>query len=52
MQIVPRLDYGPAMTALNFPDRALLDKLAALLGPQGFVTDPDLTTPWLADWRR
>jgi FAD/FMN-containing dehydrogenase len=36
---------------LNFPDRALLDKLAALLGPQGFITDPDLIGPWLSDWR-
>jgi FAD/FMN-containing dehydrogenase len=39
------------MKALNFPDRALLDKLAALLGPQGFITDPDLIGPWLSDWR-
>ncbi|WP_340313177.1 FAD-binding oxidoreductase [Rhizorhabdus argentea] len=39
------------MTGLNSPDRALLDKLAALLGPQGFVTDRDLIAPWLTDWR-
>lgn len=39
------------MAGLNFPDRALLDKLAALLGPQGFVTDRDLIAPWLTDWR-
>lgn len=39
------------MIGLNFPDRALLDKLAALLGPQGFITDPDLIDPWLTDWR-
>lgn len=39
------------MTGLNLPDQALLDKLSALLGPQGFVTDRDLITPWLSDWR-
>ncbi|MES2494960.1 MAG: FAD-binding oxidoreductase [Pseudomonadota bacterium] len=39
------------MPRLNTPDPALLDRLAALLGPQGFVTDPDLVTPWLTDWR-
>ena len=39
------------MTNLNPPDRALLDQLAALLGPQGFVTDRDLIIPWLTDWR-
>jgi len=39
------------MMRLNFPDKALLDKLFALLGPQGFITDRDLITPWLADWR-
>jgi FAD/FMN-containing dehydrogenase len=51
VQIVRRLHYVPSMTGLNFPDRALLDKLAALLGPQGFITDPDLVDPWLSDWR-
>ncbi len=39
------------MTAVKFPDRVLLDKLAALLGSQGFITDPDLISPWLSDWR-
>ncbi len=39
------------MVTLNFPDRTLLERLAALLGPQGFVTDPDLIAPWLSDWR-
>ena len=39
------------MTRLNFPDKLLLDKLAALLGPQGFITDRDLISPWLTDWR-
>lgn len=39
------------MAGLSLPDRALLDQLAALLGPQGFVTDRDLVTPWLTDWR-
>lgn len=39
------------MTGLNPPDQRLLDQLAALLGPQGFITDRDLVTPWLTDWR-
>jgi FAD/FMN-containing dehydrogenase len=39
------------MTGLNFPDSALLDRLAAVLGPQGFITDRDLIAPWLTDWR-
>ena len=39
------------MTGLNFPDTLLLEKLAALLGPQGFITDRDLIGPWLTDWR-
>lgn len=39
------------MTGLNPPDQALLDQLAALLGPQGFITDRDLVAPWLTDWR-
>lgn len=39
------------MTGLNLPDQALLDQLAALLGPQGFITDRDLVAPWLTDWR-
>ena len=29
----------------------MLGRLAALLGPQGFITDPDLLAPWLSDWR-
>jgi len=49
--LAQRLHYGPAMTGLNFPDQVLLDKLAALLGPQGFITDRDLIMPWLTDWR-
>ena len=28
-----------------------LADLAALLGPRGFTTDPDLLAPWLTDWR-
>jgi FAD/FMN-containing dehydrogenase len=39
------------MTRLSFPDQALLDRLATLLGPQGFITDRDLIAPWLTDWR-
>jgi FAD/FMN-containing dehydrogenase len=50
-QICMTLHYGPAMTGLNFPDKPLLDKLATLLGPQGFITDRDLIMPWLTDWR-
>ncbi|MGA9582819.1 MAG: FAD-binding oxidoreductase [Allosphingosinicella sp.] len=30
---------------------ALLDSLAALLGPRGFTRDPDAMEPWLTDWR-
>jgi FAD/FMN-containing dehydrogenase len=39
------------MTNLHPPDRALLDQLASLLGPRGFITDRDLISPWLTDWR-
>ncbi|KRB85797.1 hydroxyacid dehydrogenase [Sphingomonas sp. Root710] len=39
------------MADLNFPDKQLLDKLATLLGPQGFIADRDLIAPWLVDWR-
>ena len=30
---------------------ALLDKLAALLGPKGFTREPADMAPWLSDWR-
>lgn len=30
---------------------ALLDQLAARLGPKGFTRDPELIAPWLTDWR-
>ena len=50
-QIARPLYYVPDMTRLNFPDKLLLDKLSALLGPQGFITDRDLVSPWLTDWR-
>ncbi|MGV7120741.1 FAD-binding oxidoreductase [Sphingopyxis sp. 550A] len=33
------------------PSPALLARLAGLLGPKGFSTDPDVLTPWLTDWR-
>src|SRR5688572_85240 len=36
---------------LNIPDRQLLDRLARLLGPRGFSTDPADLEPWLTDWR-
>lgn len=39
------------MTRLSRPDKTLLDKLSTLLGPQGFITDRDLISPWLTDWR-
>ena len=39
------------MTGLRFPDQALIDRLATLLGPQGCITDRDLIAPWLTDWR-
>src|SRR5687768_14643779 len=34
-----------------YPSRALLDKLASLLGPKGFSEDPADLEPWLTDWR-
>ncbi len=37
--------------AMAYPSPALLDKLAALLGPKGFTRDPGDLAPWLADWR-
>ncbi len=33
------------------PTPALLDKLAALLGPKGFTDDAEAMAPWLVDWR-
>ncbi len=36
---------------MSGPDQTFLDKAAALLGPRGFTRDPDLTGPWLTDWR-
>ena len=33
------------------PSPALLARLADLLGPKGFSTDPDVLAPWLTDWR-
>ncbi len=39
------------MPQLNRPDAALVARLHDLLGPQGCVTDDDLITPWLTDWR-
>jgi FAD/FMN-containing dehydrogenase len=30
---------------------AFVAAAAALLGPKGFTTDPDLLSPWLTDWR-
>ncbi|QTH22428.1 FAD-binding oxidoreductase [Rhizorhabdus wittichii] len=50
-QIARRLHYAARMSRPHAPDPLLLDRLGALLGPQGFVTDPDLVTPWLTDWR-
>ncbi|HET8611349.1 MAG TPA: FAD-binding oxidoreductase [Sphingomonas sp.] len=34
------------------PSAALLDRLAARLGPAGFTTDLADLAPWLTDWRR
>ncbi len=30
---------------------AFLEQVAALLGPRGLTSDPDLLSPWLTDWR-
>jgi len=39
------------MPRLAPPSSALLERLQALLGPRGFITDRDLVAPWLTDWR-
>jgi len=39
------------MLPLNRPDADLIARLRDLLGPQGCVTDRDMITPWLTDWR-
>jgi FAD/FMN-containing dehydrogenase len=36
---------------MSGPDQTFLDQAAALLGPRGFTRDPELTEPWLTDWR-
>ena len=36
---------------MAYPSQTLLARLAALLGPKGFSTDPDALAPWLSDWR-
>jgi len=36
---------------MTYPSEALLDKLAARLGPKGLTRDPADMAPWLADWR-
>jgi FAD/FMN-containing dehydrogenase len=36
---------------MNQPDLPFLTEAAALLGPKGLFTDPDLVEPWLTDWR-
>lgn len=43
--------YVPAMTSARPPQPDLLERLANLLGPQGFVTDRAMVEPWLTDWR-
>ena len=43
--------YVPEMTAPRVPDPQLLAQFAAILGPQGFITDRVLVEPWLTDWR-
>lgn len=37
------------LAALDAPD--FLSEAAALLGPRGLTSDPDLVGPWLTDWR-
>ncbi len=36
---------------MTAPPPALLQDLAALLGPKGFTAEPDALAPWLTDWR-
>ena len=45
------LGSGPYSVAMVYPSEALLDKLAARLGPKGLTRDPAEMAPWLADWR-
>ena len=33
------------------PDPSFMAEAAALLGPRGWKTDPELVDPWLTDWR-
>lgn len=33
------------------PPARFLEEAAALLGPRGLTTDPELVAPWLTDWR-
>jgi FAD/FMN-containing dehydrogenase len=42
---------APTDAPIGAPAGALAEELAALLGPRGFTRDPDLTAPWLTDWR-
>jgi len=36
----------------SHPPPTLLEKLAAILGPRGFTTEPQELAPWLEDWRK
>lgn len=36
---------------IRTPSTSFLDRLAGLLGPKGYTTDPDSMAPWLTDWR-
>jgi len=39
------------MAALSHPSADILGRLAAVLGPSGFIADRDAIEPWLTDWR-
>jgi FAD/FMN-containing dehydrogenase len=48
---LPPPPLGTIPAAMPYPAPALLDKLAALLGPKGFTRASADLAPWLSDWR-
>jgi FAD/FMN-containing dehydrogenase len=45
------IDPSDHLPAPGADPAAFVAAAAALLGPKGFTTDPDLLAPWLTDWR-
>jgi FAD/FMN-containing dehydrogenase len=40
-----------AAITIGMEDTAILERLAAIVGPRGVTTDADELAPWLTDWR-